>query len=480
LIVKFLSTIFAQHELADKGLAETLFARSNLGIDAQDQMTVALGSVLGEDPMMFAMNGHLLPREMEIEDGGGARKMIQMEWSPIVNEGAGSVSKVLLITQDVTQLRELERSAADQKEELDSIAKILRISIGKFNDFVQSAQGYLAANRQLLAENTRRDPAVIAALFRNMHTIKGNARTYEFTQITNAAHRAEQTYDRLRKDEQASWNTAELLAELSTVDRAISRYVSINEEKLGRKGRSSDLFASRGVFVGNEKLAELRAMGECLTRPLTQGEATKLREAIHKMGLISLDRIVSGSVDSISSLAQELRKPTPAVDLADGGIAFNSAFAEALKGCMVHLVRNSLDHGIEAPPERVHAGKPEQGRLQIICKRHTDRVELRISDDGRGLALHSLHAKGVAAGLFKESEEVSPQSVADIIFLPGLSTSGQVTLVSGRGVGMDAVRNFLKEQGASIRVALVGARTAIDFAPFEFVIDIPHAACTHS
>src|SRR5215469_10120103 len=83
---KFLGTIFAEEHLADKGLAETLFARSSLGVDAKDQMTVALGSMLGEDPMMFAMNGHLLPREMEIDDGQGAHKIVQMDWSPIANE----------------------------------------------------------------------------------------------------------------------------------------------------------------------------------------------------------------------------------------------------------------------------------------------------------------------------------------------------------------------------------------------------------
>jgi HPt (histidine-containing phosphotransfer) domain-containing protein len=486
---KYLRTIFGHDELADKDLAETLFTKSSLGVDAKDQMSVSLGSMLGEDAMMFDMNGHLLPREMQVEAAQGEHKIVQMDWSPIVNEASGTVDKVLLITQDVTQLRELEKSAAEQKEELDIISRILRISIGKFNDFVHSAQGYLSANRKLLATSGQRDPEVIAALFRNMHTIKGNARTFEFTQITNAAHRAEQSYDRFRKDEQAVWNASELLAELAAVEQAVARYVSINEDKLGRKGRASDLLTTRGVFVGNDKLAELRGMAESLTRPLSQDEAASMRKAIEQLGLISLQRLVSGSVDSISSLAQELHKPTPTVDVLDDEAAFNSAFAEALKGCLVHIVRNSLDHGIETPAERARAGKPEHGRLRIVCKRDAQRVELRISDDGRGLALHKLFSKGVAAGLFKDSDTPNRQSVADLIFLSGLSTSSQVTQLSGRGVGMDAVRTFLKDQGASIHIALAAARsaandaaspTALDYAPFEFVIDIPRSACAHS
>ena len=477
---KFLGTIFAQDQLADRELIPSLFAKSNLGVDVRDQIAVSLGSILGEDPLQFAMNGHLLAREMQIINPAGGHKIVQMDWSPIANEASGTVDKVLLITQDVTQLRELQKSAAHQQEELDIIAKILRISIGKFNDFIHSAHGYLDANRKLLEENAQRDPRVIAALFRNMHTIKGNARTFEFTHITNAAHSAEQNYDRLRKDEHAAWNGAELLAELDSVQRAVDQYLSINEEKLGRKGRASDLLTTRGVFVGNDTLAELRSMGECLDRPLTPERAAKMRKAIERLGLIPLNRIVSGSVDSISSLARELQKPAPAVDLADADIAFNSPFAEALKGCLMHMVRNSLDHGIEAPAQRVRAGKPEQGRLRILCTRTADQVQLHISDDGRGLALHELHAKGVAAGLFQQSDKPTRQAVADIIFLPGLSTSNQVTQVSGRGVGMDAVRTFLEEQGASVRVALEGSTNELDYAPFEFIIAIPRSAYTHS
>ena len=477
---KFLETIFARDRLADQELLASLFEKSNLGVDARDQIAVALGSILNEDPLQFAMNGHLLAREMQIADAAGGHKSVQMDWSPITNAATGNVDKVLLITQDVTQLRELQKSAASQQEELDIIAKILRISIGKFNDFIASAQGYLAANRKLLEETTQRDPQAIAALFRNMHTIKGNARTFEFTHITNAAHAAEQSYDVLRKDAKAVWDAAALRVELDAVQSAVEHYLHINEEKLGRKGRASDLLTTRGVFVGNDTLAELRSMAGNLEQPLAPEQAAKLRQAIDQLGLIPLQRIVSGAVDSISSLATELQKPTPAVDLQDDDIAFNSAFAEALKGCLVHMVRNSLDHGIESPADRLSAGKPEQGRLSIRCKRQAEQVELRISDNGRGLALHKLHAKGVSAGVFAQSERPTHQAIADLIFLAGLSTSNQVTQVSGRGVGMDAVRTFLQEQGARVSIALKSAPEPLGFVPFEFVIEVPRAACLHS
>jgi len=185
-------------------------------------------------------------------------------------------------------------------------------------------------------------------------------------------------------------------------------------------------------------------------------------------------------VDALASLAAELKKPTPAVDVSNGEFGFNNQFAEALKSSFVHIVRNSLDHGIESPAERRAANKPEQGRVRFSCVQQAGTVELRISDDGRGLPLHRLYEKGLAAGLFEAAHRPTRAEVADLIFRSGLSTAVEVTQVSGRGVGMDAVRSFLKQQGATIRIQLQDSGTEFDFAPFEFVIEAAATACAHS
>ena len=476
----YLRTIFCIDDLANKDLIESLFSRSSLGVDAKEQVHTALAAILGEDPVMFDFNGHLLAREMTLANDDGSHKIVQLDWNPIVSQESGSVEKVLLITQDVTQLRELELASAKQKEELDIIAKIIRISAGKFNDCIESARGFIASNRMLIQQARGRDAETIAALFRNMHTIKGNARTFEFRQITDAAHRAEQTYDQLRKSPDAVWNAELMLTELEAVEAAVNRFVSVNEEKLGRKGRAAELLTSRGSFVGNDELAKLRAMTASLAAAHPGPDMARLRQAVDALGLISLERLVSGSVDALASLAAELKKPTPAVDVSNGEFGFNNQFAEALKSSFVHIVRNSLDHGIESPAERRAANKPEQGRVRFSCVQQAGTVELRIGDDGRGLPLHRLYEKGLAAGLFEAAHRPTRAEVADLIFRSGLSTAAEVTQVSGRGVGMDAVRSFLKQQGATIRIELQGSGTEFDFAPFEFVIEAAATACAHS
>ena len=470
----YLRTIFSIDDVGGQNLVNALFAHSDLGVDAKDQMAAALDAILGEDLSMFDFNGHLLPREVRLTPSEGGPKIVQMDWTPIAN-GQGQVEKILLITQDVTQLRELERSSAEQRAELDIIAKMIRVPIGKFNDFARSAGEFVATNRGLIQDAAGRSPEVIAALFRNMHTIKGNARTFELTHITDAAHTAEQSYDVLRKDPAASWDAAKLNEELNAVESAVNRYVRISEDTLGRKGRAGDLMNTRGSFVSWEKLAQLRTMAAALAA--AHSDAADMQGEIDRLGLISLERLVSGSVDSLASLARELCKPVPelALDSQLQELSFNPVFAEAFKSCLMHILRNSLDHGIESPEDRQLANKAPQGTVRIESARREDGLELQISDDGRGLALQRLYELGVANGMFQGQEAPSPDMVAETIFKSGVSTASEVTQVSGRGVGMDAVRSFLAEQGATIRIALREAVAATGFTPFAFVIRLPRA-----
>ncbi len=474
----YLRTIFASDDLAGKDLSEALFSASSLGVDAKDQVTVALGAILGEDAMMFDFNSHLLAREMTINPDG-RQKIVQMDWSPILGEN-GTVDKVLLITQDVTQLRELEASSASQRDELEIISKLIRTPVGKFNAFIESSLGYIAENRRLLSGASGNDPATIAALFRNMHTIKGNARTFEFTHITNTAHSAEQTYDMLRKDPSAAWDVHLLHSELDAVDAAVLRYGKVNDDTLGRKGRAADLLTNRGSFISTEQLASLRTMALSIERNAAPEKLTEFNRAIGRLGLVPLSRIVSGAADAVESLATEIGKPAPSIEVIDDDSCFNPQFAETLKSCLMHLLRNSLDHGIEAPADRVRADKAERGTIRFTSQRHGDQLQLRIGDDGRGLALHRLFDKAVAEGVFAATQKPARGAVAELIFRSGLSTAAQVTQVSGRGVGMDAVRTFLAERGATIQIELERpADPDLGFARFEFLLVIPSAALEH-
>ncbi len=119
---------------------------------------------------------------------------------------------------------------------------------------------------------------------------------------------------------------------------------------------------------------------------------------------------------------------------------------------LVHLVRNSLDHGIEIPEDRLAAGKSETGTINLNAFHRGGNIVIEIVDDGKGMDRDMLHQKGIEKGLISDEDILSDKQVFDLIFMAGFSTAAEVTDVSGRGVGMDVVRRNIQELGGSVEI----------------------------
>jgi two-component system, chemotaxis family, sensor kinase CheA len=142
---------------------------------------------------------------------------------------------------------------------------------------------------------------------------------------------------------------------------------------------------------------------------------------------------------------------------------------ERIKDPLTHMVRNSADHGLEAPADRIAAGKPEKGTIRLNAYHEGGHIIISIADDGRGLDTKRIKEKALANGLATEAEldKMSELQIQKFIFTPGFSTAQKITSVSGRGVGMDVVRNNIDQIGGSIDVHSVQGRG------LSFTIKIP-------
>lgn len=125
---------------------------------------------------------------------------------------------------------------------------------------------------------------------------------------------------------------------------------------------------------------------------------------------------------------------------------------EKLNDPLVHLIRNSIDHGIEAPDERVAVGKPRQGTVHLAAVHSGDSVLITITDDGKGLDREAIRAKGIERGIVSATAELSDKEIFGLIFAPGFSTAKTVTSVSGRGVGMDVVKRAIEALRGTIDI----------------------------
>lgn len=153
----------------------------------------------------------------------------------------------------------------------------------------------------------------------------------------------------------------------------------------------------------------------------------------------------------VRDLSAELGKEIELVTFG-GETEIDKTVIEKLGDPLVHLIRNSIDHGIEKPEDRIAAGKPAKGHISLQASHSGDSVLIEITDDGRGINRKAVLEKAKAKGLVSENAELSDRDIYDLIFASGFSTAASVSSVSGRGVGMDVVRRNIEALRGTIEI----------------------------
>lgn len=177
----------------------------------------------------------------------------------------------------------------------------------------------------------------------------------------------------------------------------------------------------------------------------------QLQEIVLALRMVPVQPLFQRMSRLARDLSQKTGKPLR-VELEGGETELDKRMTEELVDPLVHLIRNAVDHGIEEPEARAKNGKPAEARLALRASHQGGDFLLRIEDDGAGLPLEKLRKKGVALGLLTEGEAPTLERLTELIFLPGFSTAEKITEVSGRGVGLDAVKRKIQALKGSIQV----------------------------
>ncbi len=167
-----------------------------------------------------------------------------------------------------------------------------------------------------------------------------------------------------------------------------------------------------------------------------------------------LARIVEPLPRMAREIAQQLGKRVE-LSIEGAEIELDRSILDRLSDPLVHLVRNAVGHGIEPPGARDAAGKDEVGQIEIAARREKDSIRISIRDDGAGIDLNRVRERAVAAGIVVSdlAEDLSPEQLAALVFQPGISTAETISELSGRGVGMDAVRVTIESLGGQVEIA---------------------------
>lgn len=222
------------------------------------------------------------------------------------------------------------------------------------------------------------------------------------------------------------------------------------------------------IVVGNA-LAHVAAEADTLDRALAarlaavrstlDATVTRLRETVASARMTpigpSLRRLPRLVREAAAALGREID-----LTISGEGTEIDKGIADALFEPLLHLLRNAVDHGIEAPAARVAAGKPARGSLRLEAQRVGDGVVVEVADDGAGIDPARLRRVAVERGLLDPdaAAQLDDQAALELIFAPGFSTASQVSEISGRGVGMDAVRAAIERLGGRVEIASSAGR----------------------
>jgi two-component system chemotaxis sensor kinase CheA len=356
--------------------------------------------------------------------------------------------------------------------------------------FREEAEELLAElERCALDLDERLDPSLVAAMFRCAHTLKGGASCVGHERLMAVAHEVEALFDAvtthkkaLRRDlaplallavdvlgtccraedydsielsheeralvaRIAAWLSAPELAELEHAPCVTPASVEQRKSSLRVDVERLDALLN---LVGEAAIAQGRvatavSADDCGAAQVAvqdfQGLFRTLQDGVLRLRLVSLGPLFERYRRATRELAEQAGKRVE-LSTEGGDVEVDVALVEALRDPLTHLVRNAIDHGLEPTAVRVACGKPAVGRITLRARYDGNFVLVEVTDDGRGLDVKGLLDKAKELGL--------NASAAELAFAPGLSTSAEVTRLSGRGIGMDVVRRAIETLRGSV------------------------------
>src|SRR6266508_2974602 len=322
------------------------------------------------------------------------------------------------------------------------------------------------SNALLELERGGATPEVSEELARELHTLKGEARMMGFVGISSVVHAAEDFLKALSAEQGGE--------RLDALLKACDAILPMLDSSADGGGAAAKLSAALRELIagapppaaapaappnvrappapGAEK-GSVTAEHEVVRVEPAQAQYGLLAERIGNARLIPLSGVLGGFPRAARDMAREQGKEVECIVRgAETGV--DKAILLSLNDPLVHLVRNSVDHGIEEPEERAAAGKPRIGKIVLSARTDGDLLAITVEDDGGGISPQKVRAAALKKGIIGEQQaaSLSARAALDLIFTPGFSTRDQAGETSGRGVGLDVVRKRVTGLGGSVAV----------------------------
>jgi len=443
-VSKYSEKVFGK-QIAGSSVMDVLYDGLKSHGEQQAALLSAISTVFGEDQVQWELMEDVFPKSVKASANGMDSppvRSLKVQAAPIW-DASSILEKILFVVEDVTQLEALEAQVQQQRNQAEIFEELLSGRLGDTKTFLESAKKTIHSSENAIENPTE---ANFLSVLRDLHTLKGNARLFKLKKLSLNIHDAESLLLETKKTYSNLTLAKEKMNEiLNRLKRELAEYGQAYEriESVGQAAQSQ-------AGVNTAALNQLCDTIKEVSNHLKETEKLKLKLALDRLSYDSARETFAKFDTMVYEIAAQMDKDV--VFELTGDALLNSKTLKSLQECIVHLLRNSLDHGLEGKSERALAGKPARGKIHIDCKETDTSVEISVEDDGRGIDGEKIAEIAIQKGLVRreEAKNLSIDEKIALIFLPEFSSRETANDISGRGIGMNAVKETIEKIGGNI------------------------------
>jgi signal transduction histidine kinase len=450
--------IFNSKKIENQYIADLMFPDN---IEERNFMEMSLEKIFNEqDSIRKKSYLSLLTSEISING-----RNIHLKYKIIADITTGQ-EIMMVIIRDITEKKIMTSKMEDENKALDSVVKI----VSNFVDFSSLVNNYFIFTSieiwEMLALNKPTDD-ILYEIYGKIHTFKGDFSIYGMRNIVGTLHDFEQKLSTIK-------------TELTNLDtERLKEYIREHNPRTWLDEDIQQLSQIFGVdlvneIIGNGKITiikdfRLEKFEQCIKETTDSKDRERLLTQFRKLRYKPLNSMMKLYPDYIEQLANRLNKEVERLDIKGGDFMVDESLYKNFMESLIHIFRNSLDHGIEEAEERVLKNKPEQGEIACVIDLKDKLMTITISDDGKGIDIEKLKKLAMEKNIktADELEKMSDEEIINMIFIEEFSTKNNLTDLSGRGIGLPAFKNELNKLKGSV---VVKSQSGIGTS---FIITVP-------
>lgn len=371
---------------------------------------------------------------------------IEIAYKIIPDKHQEESEALMVILTDVTEKRELRKQMETERRSLKMIVQ----AVINRDDLLEVISDYLYFCLETVPNLvTSQEPLrnVIVDIKRMVHTFKGSFGHFEMIHMLSSLHKIEEEIKSFEQQESANCSGLGILLKNMNLEGFLREDLGVLQSTLGKNFLTDDKIFE----IPESKLIELE---DQITALLPSTEATILIAEIRKLRYRLFKELLLSYPNYVEGLAHRLDKQVYPLELKGGEFPVDTTKYQAFTKSLIHVFANCVDHGVESREDRVYAGKEECGRILCEMKLVDQMISLRIADDGKGLDIEGIKQKALRLGILNGEELARSQDrdIIPLVFEDGLSSKEDVSMFSGRGIGMAIVKQELKKIGGQLDI----------------------------